>query len=198
MYAQLIADCMPPQSVMAETGNFNMFVGNTAAMGMFGSWYVSSFKDMEDVANWGVAELPFHDANGNGQADEGERVSIYNGLGWAAAASTKDPDMAYSLIAYLCSEEGQIRQAQLGITMSAYTGTSEAWKNSTDKIDLAPYLDEANGDAELVIMPYSRSTNWAEDAKQMFVEAWQDTSKMESVCLDVADMMNQELAEEQS
>lgn len=196
MYAQLIKDCMAPQNTMAETGNANLFLSGTAAMGMFGSWYVSSFVEMPDAVNWGIAELPFHDANGNGQADEGERVSIYNGLGWAASAATKDPDTAYSLISYLCSEEGQTRQAELGITMSAYNGTSEAWKNSTDVVDLSAYLDEANGDATLVIMPYSRSTIWAEDAKQAFVEAWQDTSKMESVCRSIAESMNQQLAEE--
>ena len=196
MYAQLIKDCMAPQSILAETGNANMFLSNTAAMGMFGSWYVSSFVEMPDAVNWGIAELPFHDANGNGEADEGERVSIYNGLGWAASAATKDPDTAYSLISYLCSKEGQTRQAELGITMSAYNGTSDAWKNSTDVVDLSAYLDEANGDATLVIMPYSRSTAWAEDAKQAFVEAWQDPSKMESVCLSIAESMNQQLAEE--
>ena len=63
-------------------------------------------------------------------------------------------------------------------------------------IDLSPYLDEANGDATLVIMPYSRSASWAEDAKQAFVEAWQDTSKMESVLTSFAQVMNQQLAEE--
>ena len=80
--------------------------------------------------------------------------------------------------------------------MSAYEGTSDAWKNSTDVVDLSAYLDEANGDARLVIMPYSRSTIWAEDAKQAFVAAWQDPSKMEEVCLSIAESMNAQLAEE--
>lgn len=196
MYATLIADCMPPQSVMAETGNADLFTSNTAAMGMFGSWYVASFKEYEDAANWGIAELPYHDANGNGSCDEGERVSIYNGLGWAAAANTADPDAAYALLSYLGSEAGQKRQAELGVTMSAYQGTSDAWLGSTDVVDLSPYLDEANGDATLVIMPYSRSTTWAEEAKMQFVAAWNDPSTMEEVCLQVADSMNAALAME--
>ena len=196
MYAKIIEDGMPAQSVMAETSNNVLFMSNMAAMGMFGSWYVPSFVTFEGVENWGIAELPYHDANENGQCDEGERVSIYNGLGWAASAATEDPDTAYSLIAYLGSEKGQTRQAELGVTMSAYLGTSEAWRNSTDAIDLSPYLDEAEGDATLVIMPYSRSTIWAEDAKAAFVEAWQDTSKMESVLTAFAETMNQQLAEE--
>ncbi|MBQ8305447.1 MAG: sugar ABC transporter substrate-binding protein [Blautia sp.] len=196
MYATLIEDCMAPQSVMAETGNSGLFMANTAAMGMFGSWYVASFKEVEGAENWGVAELPYHDADGNGQCDENERVSIYNGLGWAASAAVEDPDTVYSLLSYLGSKEGQTRQAELGVTMSAYEGTSDAWKNSTDVVDLSAYLDEANGDARLVIMPYSRSTIWAEDAKQAFVAAWQDPSKMEEVCLSIAESMNAQLAEE--
>ncbi len=196
MYAKIIKDGMPPQSTMAETSNNVLFMSNMSAMGMFGSWYVPSFVTFEDVEKWGIAELPYHDANGNGQCDEGERVSIYNGLGWAANAKTEDPDTVYSLLSYLGSKEGQTRQAELGVTMSAYLGTSDAWKNSTDVIDLSPYLDEANGDATLVIMPYSRSASWAEDAKQAFVEAWQDTSKMESVLTSFAQVMNQQLAEE--
>ncbi|MBQ9061756.1 MAG: sugar ABC transporter substrate-binding protein [Eubacterium sp.] len=196
MYGQIIKDCMAPQSVMAETGNADLFTSNTAAMGMFGSWYVASFKENEGASNWGIAELPYHDANGNGQADEGERVSIYNGLGWAASADTEDPDTVYSLLSYLGSKEGQTRQAELGVTMSAYEGTSDAWKSSTDVVDLAPYLDEATGDATLVIMPYSRSTTWAEDAKQQFVAAWQDPSQMESVCKSIAETMNAQLAQE--
>jgi multiple sugar transport system substrate-binding protein len=196
MYGKIIKDCMAPQSVMAETGNDGLFTSNTAAMGLFGSWYVASFKGNEGASNWGIAEIPYHDANGNGKPDEGERVSIYNGLGWAASAETKDPDAAYSLLSYLGSKKGQIRQAELGVTMSAYKGTSDAWKNSSKVVNLSPYLDEANGDAKLVIMPYSRSTIWAEDAKKTLVAAWQDPSQMESACKAVAEDMNVKLAQE--
>ena len=117
MYAKIIKDGMPPQSTMAETSNNVLFMSNMSAMGMFGSWYVPSFVTFEDVEKWGIAELPYHDANGNGQCDEGERVSIYNGLGWAANAKTEDPDTVYSLLSYLGSKEGQTRQAELGVTM---------------------------------------------------------------------------------
>jgi len=195
MYGKMIEDCMAPQSVMAETGNADLFTSNTAAMGMFGSWYVPSFKENEGASNWGVSVLPYHDANGNGQCDEGERVSIYNGLGWSASAGTEDPDAVYDLISYLGSKEGQLRQAELGVTMSAYVGTSEAWKNSTDVIDLSAYLDEADGAATLVIMPSSRNAVWAEEAKQSFVAAWNDTSTMADVCRSIADSMNASLVQ---
>lgn len=197
MYTGLIKDCMPNQSVMAETGNLSMFVSNTAAMGMFGSWYAPTFKDLaeEGSTQYAVAVLPFYDANGNGTADDGERVSIFNGLGWSASADVKDPETVYSLIAYLGSEKGQLRQAELGVTMSAYMGTSDAWVQSIKEIDLTPYLEEANGAATLVPMPCSRDSAWAENAKQSLVAAWQDPSTMEDVCVQIAKDMNAFLAQ---
>lgn len=198
MYAGLVKDCMPNQSTMAEVGNINLFVSNQVAMGMFGSWYVPTFKDLADDGSnqYAVSYLPFHDANGNGTCDEGERVTMFNGLGWAAPAKVADPDTVYSLISYLSSKEGQTRQAELGVTMSAYEGTSDTWVNCTDKIDLNPYLEEANGKATLVANPCSRDSSWAEDAKQSFVAAWQDPSTMEDVCKKIADDMNKKLAEQ--
>lgn len=196
MYTGIIK-AMPPQSTMAESGNVSLFTSNVAAMSMFGSWYAPTFKDLADEGNtqWACAVLPYHDANGNGSCDEGERVSIFNGLGWSAPADVENPDDVYSLISYLGSKEGQEKQAQLGVTMSAYKGTSDAWVDAIKEVDLTPYLEEANGKATLVPMPCSRNSAWAEDAKQSLVAAWQDTSKMTEVCKTVAEDMNAQLAE---
>lgn len=197
MYGELIKT-MPPQQTMAETGNIDLFMSNTAAMSMFGSWYAPTFKELAEEGNtqWACTVLPYHDANGNGTCDDGERVSIFNGLGWAAPANVKDPQSVYSLISFLCSKEGQTKQAELGVTMSAYKGTSEAWASSIEGIDLSPYLDEANGTAALIPMPCSRNSAWAERAKQSLVTAWQDTSRMDEVCKQIAEEMNKALAEE--
>ena len=196
MYTGLI-EAMPPQSTMAETGNIDLFMSNQAAMGMFGSWYAPTFKELAEEGNtqWACAVLPYHDANGNGTCDDGERVSIFNGLGWSAPANVENPDEVYSLISYLGSEEGQKKQAELGVTMSAYQGTSDAWVDSIEEIDLSPYLEEANGAAALVPMPCSRNSAWAETAKQSLVAAWQDTSTMTDVCKQIAEDMNKALAE---
>jgi multiple sugar transport system substrate-binding protein len=78
-----------------------------------GTWMLAAFKSNEYTSkNCDVAVLP--------KGPDGTRVSIYNGLGWAAAGNTKNPDAAWSLIEYLGSKEAQLKQAQLGVTMSAY------------------------------------------------------------------------------
>ena len=194
MWGKIVQDCMPEQSKMAEAGETDMFTSEVAAMQLMGSWRVANQKEYD--CNWGIAEIPYHDANGNGACDAGERVSIYNGLGWAASADVADPDAAYSLISYLCSEEVQTKQAELGVTMSAYQGTSDAWVSAQEKWDLSPYLDVANGDATLVIYPYSRASIWAENSKQELVPAYNDISIMADTCKSIAANMRTELEKE--
>lgn len=196
MVGKLVKDCMPPQSVMAETDDTSIFTSGVSAMALLGSWRVATLKDYDNATDWGVAEIPYYDANGNGACDNGERVSIYNGLAWSASADCKNPEVVYDLISYLCSEKGQIRQAELGVTMSAYKGTSDAWINCSDKWDLSPYLDVTEDGSSLVMYAYSRSATWAEEAKQYLVSAWNDPSTMADTCRQVADMMNARLAEE--
>lgn len=196
MWGKIVQDCMPQQSMMSEAGEMDMFTSEVAAMQLCGSWRVAALQEYD--CNWGIVNIPYHDANGNGQCDAGERVSIYNGLGWAAAASTSNPDAAYSLISYLCSEQGQTEQAELGVTMSAYIGTSDAWVDArADKWDLSPYLNVTEGTDKLVIYPYSRASIWAENAKQELVPAYNDPSIMADTLKAMAVSMEEELQAEQ-
>nr|MCR5733082.1 sugar ABC transporter substrate-binding protein [Lachnospiraceae bacterium] len=114
---------------------------------------------------------------------------------WAAAANTKNPDAAWSLIEYLCSKEGQLKQAELGVTMSAYMGTSDAWVNSVDCFDLNGHMKML--DAELVFRPYSRDTTvWEDMMIEKLQDAWTGAKPTDEVCKDIAEAMNEALAEE--
>ena len=95
-----------------------------------GSWMINSFYTAEHASDYAWAMIPYADVNGNGACDKGERYSAYNGLGWAANAGTKDPNAAYSLISYFCSEEGQKMQSELGVTMAGMIGASDAFANA--------------------------------------------------------------------
>ena len=134
---KLLSDVCPPASVMAETQTDVLFQSGTVAMITQGSWMVPAFKQNEYTAeNCDVAMIPY-------DKETGVRASICNGLGWAAAASTKRADDCWKLIEWLGSEEMQIKQAELGVTMSAYEGTSDAWASNTDLFNLAGHLDMA-------------------------------------------------------
>ena len=120
---------------------------------------------------------------------------FYNGLGWAAAANGKNIDAAWSLIEYLGSKEAQIEQAKLGITMSAYIGTSDAWIESVPAFNLNGHMDML--DAKLIFRPYSRDTTvWEDMLIEKLQDAWAGERPVDEVCKDIANEMNADLAEE--
>ena len=189
---------MPDQSIMSTTDPDVLFQSGLVGMMLQGSWMAGTFyKYQQDSgASYAWAEIPYYDANGNGTCEKEERVSLYNGLGWAVDAKTDDPQAAYDLIAAFCNEEGQLKQSELGVTMAAYKGCSDAFINAFEGMDLSPFLNvEENG--TLVQHPYSRyTTRWESMFTTDLVPAWQQPSTMADVCRSIAAKMNDILASE--
>lgn len=186
-YDNLVSVSMPPQETMAENGTDVLLQSGKIAMCMQGSWMVAAMKQNEYTQeNCDVAVLPM--------AEDGTRISIYNGLGWVASANTANPEGAWELLEYLGSEEAQIKQAELGVTMSAYKGTSEKWISCAPEFNLQAYLDMTE---DMVIRPYSRTTKlWEDYSQQTMNKAYTGEMSMEDVCKDIANYMNEQIASE--
>ena len=185
----IAAGSCPDLATVSETAPNELLCAGKVAMSINGSWMLAGYRDNEyAAANCDVAVLPYTN-------DPSDRVSIYNGLGWAAAANGKNLDAAWSLIEHLTSKEGQLKQAELGVTMSAYKGTSDAWVNSVDCFDLNGHMKML--DAKLVFRPYSRVTTvWEDMMTEKLKEAWTGEKATADVCADIAAEMNAALAEE--
>ncbi len=185
----IAAGSCPDLATVSETAPNELLCAGKVAMSINGSWMLAGYRDNEyAAANCDVAVLPFTNS-------PDDRVSIYNGLGWAAAANTKNPDAAWSLIEYLGSKEAQLKQAELGVTMSAYMGTSDAWVNSVPNFDLNGHMKML--DAKLVFRPYSRDTTvWEDMMIEKLQDAWTGEKPVDEVCKDIAAEMNEDLAEE--
>lgn len=179
---------MPSLETMSENGVDVLFESGKVAMVTQGSWMLAAYRDNEyTAANCDCVELPK-------SATTGRRASIYNGLGWAASATTEHPEEAWKLIEYLGSKEAQEKQAELGVTMSAYTGTSDAWAKSAD-FNLQAYLNMMD---DMVIRPYSRSTvTWENEDSEIMKDVFSGDKTMEEACKAMADQMNECLADEQ-
>ena len=178
-----ILEVAAPQATVAETGTENLFKSGKTAMISQGSWMINSFYTAENAADYAWAMLPYADTNGNGACDKGERYSAYNGLGWAAAANTKDPKAAYDLISYFCSEKAQKEQASLGVTMGGMLGVSEDFANAFEGMDVSAFV-RAEEEGDLFFRPYTRNTTVWEDALQQnggFLDAWLDPSNPETM-----------------
>lgn len=185
---KLIKNAMPPATVMAETGTEILLNSGKIAMLSQGSWMVPGFKTNDYViANCDVAVLPK-------DADTGRRVSIYNGLGWSANAKTKNPEAAWALIEWFGTKEMQLKQAQLGVTMAAYDGVSEEWKNNTDLFQLQSYLDMRD---DVVFRPYTRATMvWENLITTDLKAAWTGEMTMEQACAKLTQDMNEAISQE--
>ena len=190
-----------PQSVVAETKADSLFLSGKTAMVIQGSWMINSYYTSENAKDYAWALLPYADTNSNGACDKGERYSCYNGLGWAAAANTKDPKACYDLISYFCSKEGQLKQSELGITMGGMEGVSEAFSNAFEGMDVSPFV-RAEEEGDLYFRPYTRVTTVWEDALQQeggFLDAWQnpnDPAAMEKACDNAQKIIDDAIAAE--
>ena len=99
------------------------------------------------------------------------------------------------LIEYLGSEESQLKQAELGVTMSAFLGTSDQWINAAPNFNLQAYLNMWDN---MYIFPHSRNTTtWNDAINETFKSAWMGDITMEDACKEAAQEMNDVLAEEQ-
>lgn len=185
---KLVDNVMPSATVMAETGTDVLLGSGKIAMLSQGSWMVPQFKEHEYISeNCDVAVLPKDPTTGN-------RVSLYNGLGWAVSAKTKNPDAAWQLVEWFGTKDMQLKQAQLGVTMAAYDGVSDEWKNNTDKFDLQPFLDMREN---IVFRPSTRATlTWWNPMCETFKEAWNGNMPMADACAQVTQQMNEAISAE--
>ena len=196
-----ILEVSAPQTVVAETGTDSLFNSGLTAMITQGSWMINTFYKAEHHDDYAWAMLPYADVNGNGQCDKGERYSAYNGLGWAAAANTANPDAAYSLISYFCSEKAQKEQAALGVTMGGMKGVSEDFANAFEGMDVSAFT-RAEEEGDLFFRPYTRNTTVWEDALQQnggFLDAWlnpSDPAVMAKACDNAQKIIEDAIAAE--
>jgi multiple sugar transport system substrate-binding protein len=190
-----------PQAVVAESGTDSLFQSGKVGMITQGSWMINAFYTAENSKDYAWAEIPYCDRNGDGKCQKEERWSCYNGLGWAAAASTGSPDAAASLIEYLCSKDAQVKQAELGVTMAGIPGISDAFANAFEGMDVSAFT-AVETDGTLYARPGTRNSGvWQTPMKQAggFLDAWQDVENpqaMSDACDKVAKMIRDAIAQE--
>ena len=185
----LKSGAMPSQEEISENAKDVLFNSGKVAMTTLGSWMLAGelAQDQEFQDKIDIAVLPK-------SSKTDKRACIYNGLGWAAAANTDQPDEAWACIEWLGSEEAQLKQAELGVTMSAFLNTSDDWINAAPQWNLQAYLDMWEN---ITIFPHSKKTvEWDEKMDAVLKEVWMGNMSMEDGCKEVARQMNEVLATE--
>lgn len=157
------------------------------AMGLFGSWNLSGFASSDLMKeNFDCAVLPM--------SNDGGKSSIFNGLGNAIAATCPHPDEAWRWVEYLSSKEGQERQAELGVAISAYNGTADKFSEAYPMFNTKCYIDMVE---YAQIRPYTNQTSvWEDKAYELLKNAYAGKESVEDACAATAEMMNAAIAAE--
>ncbi len=122
----------PTQKQFAENTPITLFESGKTAMALFGSWMTAEFASNEYTSkNCNVAVLPMGK----------QRGTVYNGLGNAVSAKSKNPEAAWKFVEFLGSEEANKIQAESGAAIPAYEGTADAWTKSSDKFNLKAFIE---------------------------------------------------------
>jgi multiple sugar transport system substrate-binding protein len=168
-YIKLIQDGLSPLE-FGDAERASWLQSGKAAMGFFGSWNLSGFSGNEYMTkNFDVAVLPM--------SNNGGKASIFNGLGNAIAYNCPHPEEAWKFVEYLSSKEGQLRQAELGIAISAYNGAAEKWKSSNEFFDIGNFIEMVK---YAQIRPYSETTTrWEDKTYEALVGAFSGEKTVE-------------------
>ena len=185
-YFSYIRDGLSPE-IYDDLARAQSLQNSLCAMGLFGSWNLSGFASSDImVKDYDCAVLP--------SANDGTRASIFNGLGNAIAATTKHPDEAWKWIEFLSSKEGQERQAELGIAISAYNGSADKFVEAYPMFNTKCYIDMVE---YAQIRPYSNQTSiWEDKAYEVLKDAYAGKEDVKTACEKTAAMMNEALAAE--
>lgn len=186
-YFSYVTEGLSPE-IYDDSARAEAIQNGQCAMGLFGSWNLSGFADNEFMTeNFDCAVLP--------SANDGNRSSIFNGLGNAIAATTEHPDEAWKWVEYLSNEAGQKRQAELGVAISAYEGTADTWTSAYPDFNVKCYIDMVE---YAQIRPYSHQTSvWEDKAYELLKGAYAGNEDLQTACEKTAEMMDAAIAEEQ-
>lgn len=185
-YFSYVREGLSP-AIYADKERAESLENGLCAMGLFGSWNLSAFAASDYMKqNFDCTVLPM--------SNDGGKASVFNGLGNAMSATCKHPDEAWKWIEYLSSKEGQLRQAELGVAISAYNGTSDAFAKAFPMFNTKCYIDMVD---YAHIRPYSNQTSvWEDKAYELLKNAYAGKEDTAAACTKVAHMMNQALAAE--
>ena len=157
-------------------------------MGLFGSWMYTEFIANEYTAeNCAVSALP-QGASGH--------ATIYNGLGNAVSANTKNKEASVKFIEFLGSEEANIIQGEYASAIPAYTKAQSAWVKATTKnhfetqclVDMLEYGR---------IKPYTKSTaKWEKVEMEILRKVWAGELSVSDACNQLVKEINTILAAE--
>ncbi len=177
----------PDLDFLAENPGYSLFENGKAAMQWNGSWRVAAMAEAPVKDDVAVAPLP------KGR----ERATVIHGLGNVMSAHSKRPAAAKAFLTFLAGKDAALANAETGAANPAYAGTQDAWVKSQPGFNLQVFIDAA----EQYSRPFpisKRTENWTKYESEYLAKAFRGEMSVEDACNELAKVMDEELAKEQS
>ncbi len=107
----------PRPDVESETGGFELFASGKVAMMINNPSSVNQYRTIKSF-RWDVATLPIGKAQRRGTGG--------GGSGWAIAAGTKNPDVAWQFLKAIASKDAELDEVRVGATTPARVSVIES------------------------------------------------------------------------
>lgn len=176
----------PTLQQLTDTDALSMFTSGKVAMYYAGSWDPVAIAAVPYAKNYAdVAPLPRGPENATFYA---------NGLANVVYARTKYPDESWEFAKFLGSKAAAEIQAGTGTVIPAYRGEEAAYAKSIPQFNLQTLIDQL---PNARTFPSSvRTSVWSDNALKVFTEAWSGKKPVTQAAHQIADQMNDALAEE--
>ena len=175
---QKVHQVSPSQESFVDMGVDDQMQAGKLAMCFTGSWMMSSYTNNELFADkFDLAVLP------QGKT----RASIYNGLGYAGAASTKYPEIVKDFIQFCGTEEANKLQAEKKAAIPAYAGTEKYFTDNFTTINIACYPEMI---AYGVQYPFSPNKSlWESQEEELMNEVYAGSKTVEEACNELHEII---------
>jgi len=175
---QKVHQVSPSQESFVDMGVDDQMQAGKLAMCFTGSWMMSSYTNNELFADkFDLAVLP------QGKV----RASIYNGLGYAGAASTKYPEVVKDFIQFCGTEEANKLQAERKAAIPAFAGTEHYFTDNFTSINIACYPEMI---AYGVQYPFSPNKSlWESQEEELMNEVYAGSKTVEEACNELHEII---------
>ena len=174
---QFYVDLMLVDGVSPDVASFgdlsanDQFKNGKVAMILVGSWNMSDWTSNDFIKDkFDLAVLP------QGKA----RASIYNGLGYAVAGNSANPDVAKDFAAFCGSEEANILQAKAKSAIPAYAGTEHYFVDLFTKINIGAYPEMIEYGVQFPFGPFK--SLWAPEETEWISTIYSGENSVADAC----------------
>jgi multiple sugar transport system substrate-binding protein len=179
------AGVSPSVAQITDTPVAQYFTSGKLAMMWSGPWNANSLKDSEIADTVAVAPMP------SGSSD---LVTTIQGGADAVSAFSENKEAAQTFQAFLGSKTAQELYGAAGLGIPAFNGAAGSFTDAFPQWDLSLFSEQAAHAA-----PYPVSLNtapWNKLENDFLTKAWTGELTVEEACAQLAEAMNEALAQE--